>query len=124
MPSIAMSMGSNERAPSMSIQVKDQEKEKYFLYKLIKEMKSSINKLISYDSLLANNNASEMDGDKVVIHLKQQSGMSIWHDIKTPLDHSYSDLPIISNTAYNEDLTRCYSNLTPILSRLHIHSKT
>ena len=40
-----------------------------------------------------------MDGDKVVMHLKQQLDISIRHEIKIPINHHQSILPIISNTA-------------------------
>ena len=43
--------------------------------------------------------SSELDGDKVVMHLKQQPDMSLRHDIKIPIDLCQSNLPIIKNTA-------------------------
>ena len=46
-PSIATSMGGNERAPSLSVQNIDQEKEKYFLYNPIRSVDSFIYVLTS-----------------------------------------------------------------------------
>ena len=43
--------------------------------------------------------SSELDVDKVVMHLKQQHDMSVRHDIKIPTDHHHSNLPIIIITA-------------------------
>ena len=54
-PSITTYMGSNERAPYLSIQITDHEKEKYFLYKPIESVESYINVLTSCDSLLTKN---------------------------------------------------------------------
>ena len=51
-PSIAMSIGSNEEAPSMSIQITDQKEEKYFLYNIIKSVESYFNKLICFELFL------------------------------------------------------------------------
>ena len=39
-PSGATSMGSNERAPSLPIQITDYEEDKYFLYNPIKSVES------------------------------------------------------------------------------------
>ena len=52
-PSIATSMGSNGRAPSESIQITNEEKEKYFLYDPIKSIESYINICSNHDLLLA-----------------------------------------------------------------------
>ena len=46
--------------------------------------------------------SNELDGDKVVMHLKQQPDMPIRHDIRIPIEHHQSNLPIIANTAYTK----------------------
>ena len=46
--------------------------------------------------------SSELDDDKVVMHFKQQPDASIRCDIKIPIDHLHSNLPIISNTAFTK----------------------
>ena len=51
-PSIATSLGSDERDPSQSVKVTDQENGKYFLYSPIKFVEEYINMLPSDDSLL------------------------------------------------------------------------
>ena len=43
--------------------------------------------------------SSELDDNKLLMHLKQQPDMSIRHDIKIPIDHHQCNLPIICNTA-------------------------
>ena len=47
---IATTTGSDERAPSLSIKITDQEKEKYFICNQFESIESYINMLISYDS--------------------------------------------------------------------------
>ena len=51
-PSIATSMGGNERDPSLLTQITNQEKEKKFLYEPIELVESYNSMLTSYDSLL------------------------------------------------------------------------
>ena len=42
--------------------------------------------------------------DKVVMHLKQQPNMSFRHDIRTPIIHHQSNLPIVVNTCTKKEL--------------------
>ena len=42
--------------------------------------------------------ASELDGDRIQMHLKEQPHISICHNIKILIDHHHSNLTVISNT--------------------------
>ena len=56
--------------------------------------------------------SSELDGDKVIMHLKQQPDISIRYDIRIPMVNHQSNLPIIINTIWL-DLTS--TQLWPLL---------
>ena len=43
--------------------------------------------------------SSELDGNKVVMHLKQKPDISMRHGTNIPIHHRQSNLPIINNTA-------------------------
>ena len=43
--------------------------------------------------------SSEFDGEKFVIHLNQQSNMSVKYDIRIPIEQHQSNLPTIANMA-------------------------
>ena len=43
--------------------------------------------------------SSELDDDRIVLHLKRQPYITIWHDTKISINHHHSNLPIKANTA-------------------------
>ena len=43
--------------------------------------------------------SSELDGDKVLMNLRQQSDTSIGCDVTIPIKHHQSNLPIVTSTA-------------------------
>jgi len=47
--------------------------------------------------------SSTVDGDKVIMNLQQQPGLSIRHDIEIPIDKTCTNLPMVYNVACSKD---------------------